>query len=177
MTIKMSLCFLNTTFAPFTSNYTEQNYFLEPSQKLFGNDSLTCIEISTTDRHSKDWTRTIRTGLIMDMDKLPTKTDFIFPLTRNFVQTLSVNTTIPLPQDIQDDGKPRKTSPDTTGGRTCKDKSRNTSLDATFANARNRTEKNLVIPSILTKFLLYLGNTSLSTSSPAYRNQTDSTLF
>src|SRR5882762_1326394 len=113
----------------------------------------------------------------MDMDKLPTKTDFIFLLTCNFAQTLSANTTILLPLDIQDDGKPRKTLPETTGGHACKDKSRSTSLDVTFANAPNLTEKNLVIPSILTKFLLYLGNTSPSTSSSAYRNLTDSMLF
>src|ERR1700692_2661505 len=94
MTTKMSLCFLNTPFAPFPSDYTEQNYFLEPSQKLFENNSLTCIEISMTDRHSKDWTHTIKTGLIMDMAKLPTKKDFISPLTHNFTQTLSPNTMI-----------------------------------------------------------------------------------
>src|ERR1700676_1225427 len=113
----------------------------------------------------------------MDMDKLPTKTDFISLLTRNFAQTLSASTTILLPQDIQDDGKPRKTSPETTGGHACKDKSRSTSLDGTFANAQNRIEKNLVIPSTLTKFLLYLGNIFLSTSSLAYRNLTDSMPF
>ena len=173
----MSLCFRNTTFMPFICNCTEQKYFLEPSQKLFKSDSPTYTEMNTTGRHSKDWTRTTRTGSIMDMDKLHTKTDFIFPLTHNFAQTLSVNTTIPLLQDIQDDGKPRQTSPETTGGHACKDKSRSTLLDATFANAQNHTEKNLVIPFTPTKFLLYLGNTSPLTSSPAYRNLTDSTLF
>jgi len=64
-------------------------------------------------------------------DKLLIKTDFISPLTHNFVQTLSVNTTIPLLQDIQNDGKPRKTSPETTVGPACKDKSRSTLLDVT----------------------------------------------
>jgi len=132
MTIKVSLCFLNTTFAPFTSDCTEAELFFGAFPEAFENDLPTCIKINTTDRHSKDWTRTIKTGLIMDMDKLPTKTDFIFPLTHNFAQTLSANTTILLPLDIQDDGKPRKTSPETTGGHACKDKSRSTSLDATL---------------------------------------------
>jgi len=93
----------------------------------------------------------------MDMDKLLTKTDFISLLTPNFAQTLSVNTMIPLPQGTPDDGKPRKTSPETIGGLTCKDKSRSTSLDATFANTPNLTEKNLANLFTLTKFLLTLG--------------------
>jgi len=79
-------------------------------------------------------------------------------------------------QDIQDNGKPRKTSPETIGGPACKDKSRSTLLDATFANAPNLTERNLVIPSTPTKFLLYLGNISPSTSSLAYQNLMDSML-
>src|ERR1700676_4228979 len=81
------------------------------------------------------------------------------------------------PQDTQDDTKPRNSLLETTGGHECKDKSANTLLDVTFANAPNLTEKNLVTPYTLTRFLLDHGNTFPSTSLPAYLNLTDSMLF
>jgi len=94
---------------------------------------------------TKGLTRTIKTGLIMDMDKLLTKTDFISPLTRNFAQTLSANTTILLPLDIRTMENQENITRDYWWPR-MQGQSRSTLLDATFANDQTSQRKNLVSP-------------------------------
>jgi len=115
-------------FAPFTSDCTEQNYFLEPSQKLFENDLPTCIKINTTDRHSKDGTHD-KDWIDYGHGQITYKDRLYIPADHNFAQTLSANTTILLPLDIQDDGNPGKHHQRLTGGHACKGQIRSTSLE------------------------------------------------
>jgi len=98
-------------FRALTSDCTEQNYFLEPSQSyskttyLLDKDKYDRQALKGLDTHDKDWID-YGHGQITYKDRL------YIPADSHFAQTLSANTTILLPLDIQDDGKPRKITRD-----------------------------------------------------------------